>query len=435
MAYPGLANRRAWGAPRDWTYLMAAPIYILEDHRVDDLFPLTYNRPASLLRCGSDLLIDRMLRNLPRPPEGLLIRDTLAVKYRERLGIPINPPVIPGRGAVFVNARWLMTEPFVEPPPDSTGIAADDFAWMHISGPRLKTIDLKRIVRSKFLDDLSHEMAGGVIDATMIRFPWDLLRHVRPLLLEDFKRRGNAKKSKPMKGVYVLAEENIYVGSDVQIFPGVILDATNGPIWIENHVIIRPNAVITGPVYIGEHCVIRTGADIREDTVLGPHCRVGGEVSACLFQGYANKQHEGFLGNSVIGEWVNIGAGTVTSNLKNTLGEVRVPINGRPRSTGMNFLGSIIGDHAKLGIGTMLSTGSVIGFASQVLTSRPPKFIPSFSWVTDEGISRLDFHKMVSIARMAMERRQCELTLADQDIFNRILSSYSSVEEHTWELE
>lgn len=419
------------GLPTDWTHHMTVPIYILEDHRVDDLFPLTYSRPASLLRCGSDLLIDRMLRHLPRPPDGLLIRDTLAVKYREKLGIPINPPVIPSRGAIFINARWLMSEAFQEPAPDSAGVAGDDFAWMHISGQRLKTIDLKRIVRSKFLDDLSREMANGVIPATMIRFPWDLLRHIRPLLTEDFKRRGNGKKSKPMKGVYVLAEENIYVGTDVQIFPGVIIDATNGPVWIENHAVIRPNAVITGPVYIGEHCVIRTGADIREETVLGPHCRVGGEVSASLFQGYANKQHEGFLGNSVIGEWVNIGAGTITSNLKNTLGEVRVPINGRPRSTGMTFVGSIIGDHAKLGIGTMLSTGAVVGFASHVITSRPPKYVPSFSWVTDEGISRLDLNKMTAIARIAMARRNVELTLADQDIFNRILTSYSSVEEHT----
>jgi UDP-N-acetylglucosamine diphosphorylase/glucosamine-1-phosphate N-acetyltransferase len=411
---------------------MTVPIYILEDHRVDDLFPLTYCRPASLLRCGSDLLIDRMLRNLPRPPDGLLIRDTLAVKYRDKLGIPINPPVIPGRGAIFINARWLMTEPFQEPPPDCAGVAADDFAWMHISGSRLKTIDLKRIVRSKMLDDLSREMSNGVVDATMIRFPWDLLRHTRTLLSADFKRRGNAKKSKPMKGVYVLAEDNIYVGTDVQIFPGVIIDATNGPVWIENHAIIRPNAVITGPVYVGEHCVIRTGADIREETILGPHTRVGGEVSASLFQGYGNKQHEGFVGNSVIGEWVNMGAGTITSNLKNTLGEVRVPINGRPRPTGLTFLGAIIGDHAKLGIGTMLGTGSVTGFASHVLTTRPPKFVPSFSWVTDEAVSRLDFNKMVVIARLAMARRNVELTLADQDIFNRILSSYSTVEEHSW---
>ncbi len=411
---------------------MATPIYILEDHRVDDLFPLTYSRPASLLRCGGELLLDRMLRNMPHPPDGLLIRDTLATKYRDKLGVPINPPVTAGRGAVFVNARWLMTEPFVEPPPDTAGIAGDDFAWMHISGNRLKTIDLKRIVRSRMLDDISHQMNPGIIDATMIRFPWDLLRHHRRLLLEDFKRRGNTKRSKPMKGVYALEDENIYVGSDVEIFPGVVLDATKGPIWIENHVIIRPNAVITGPVYIGEHSVIRSGADIREDTILGPHCRVGGEVSGCIFLGYANKQHEGFLGNSVVGEWVNIGAGTTTSNLKNTMGEVRVPINGKPRSTGMTFFGSVIGDHAKLGIGTMLSTGSVVGFASHVMMARPPKFTPSYAWVTDEGISRLDFNKMLAIARATMDRRQVELTLADEDIYNRVLSSYSTVEDYAW---
>ena len=189
-----------------------------------------------------------------------------------------------------------------------------------------------------------------------------------------------------MKGAHLINEEKIHIAPNVKIWPGVVLDAQAGSIVIEENSEIRANAVITGPVHIGKNCVVRTAADIRELTTLGPNTRVGGEISHSIFLGNANKQHHGFLGQSIIGEWANLGAGTTTSNLKNTYGTIRVPINGVDEESGQRFLGSFVGDHAKIGIGTYLSTGSVIGFGSHVITSRPPKFVPSFGWVTDKGV-------------------------------------------------
>ena len=135
------------------------------------------------------------------------------------------------------------------------------------------------------------------------------------------------------------------------------------------------------------------------------------------------------MGQSVIGEWVNLGAGTITSNLKNTYGNIRVPINGIEQDSGLQFQGSIIGDHAKIGIGTCLTTGSVIGFSSHITVPRPPKFIPSFAWVTDKGIAPMDFDKAVKIAKTAMQRRSVEWTAADNNVFTRIHKTWRLVEK------
>ncbi|MGC8541333.1 MAG: putative sugar nucleotidyl transferase [Phycisphaerae bacterium] len=408
------------------------PIYILEDFRLEDLYPLTYTRPAALLRCGAETLLDRMLRHLPRPPSGIIVRDTIKAKMRETLRIPVNPKIDMTRSTVFINARWLMTHPFEYPPVDTAGMTGEDFTWVHLSPAKLAELDLKRIVRSRILEKLITTISAGLVDAVMIRYPWNLLGNQHDILLDDFQRRGVAKLSEPMPGAHLLKSENMYIGQDVQIMPGAVLDARNGPIIIERGVQIRANCVITGPVYIGPECVIRTGADIREDCAFGPGCRVGGEIIGSIFQEYSNKQHDGFLGQSFVGSWANLGAGTTTSNLKNTYGIVRVPISGKERITGLQFMGSIIGDHAKIGIGTMLSTGTVVGFASHILTSRPPKFIPSFAWVTDAGIEHLDYEKSLEIARTVMERRKQKLTVADEEIFNRIFTSWSQSESYRW---
>ena len=131
----------------------------------------------------------------------------------------------------------------------------------------------------------------------------------------------------------------------------------------------------------------------------------------------------------VIGEWANLGAGTITSNLKNTYGNVRVPVNGVEQDTGLQFQGSIIADHVKIGIGTCLTTGTVIGFSSHVTAARPPKFVPSFGWVTDKGTAPLDFDKAVKIAKTVMQRREVEWTAADDEVFNRIYKTWRQVEK------
>ena len=163
-----------------------------------------------------------------------------------------------------------------------------------------------------------------------------------------------------------------------------MLDASKGPIMIADHARIGANAVIVGPCYIGIHMNVMPLSHVRPGTTIGPMCKVGGEVSNSIMLGYSNKSHEGYLGDSYLGKWVNFGAGTITSNLKNTYGEISVRRGGKEIPTGRRFLGSLVGDHTKTGVLTRLGAGSYIGFCSSLAgRGTSPRFVPSYSFWTD----------------------------------------------------
>lgn len=181
---------------------------------------------------------------------------------------------------------------------------------------------------------------------------------------------------------------------------------------------IGPQTHIAGPAYIGPGTIVNPRCHIHGGTTIGPLCKVGGEIDACIIAGYSNKQHDGFLGHSYVGSWVNLGAGTVNSDLKNTYGSVRVPVNGREVDTGLTFFGSVIGDHVKLGIGQTLATGASIGFAAMAACSRMlPKFVPSFSWLTDAGRAEGDPERLLATARRAMQRRDVTCGQTEAQLF------------------
>jgi UDP-N-acetylglucosamine diphosphorylase/glucosamine-1-phosphate N-acetyltransferase len=435
--------------------IMLPPIYVFEDSQVDRLYPLTYTRAAFELRVGALTLLERLERNIGYPLAGVLVRPGLADVVRNRLAagrpgeggpLAVNPPISMRQGVVLINARWLLLSAhaararggqtpdapaFAIPAPDTAGISQSSVVWMHISAERAGEIDLSALHTPRGFDGILAKVQRFSAPATLIDRPWDLLEHQRAAILEDFAALGAAAPG-VMPGAHLLEPAHIHLGEGVRVWPGAVLDAQGGPIVVEQGTEIRANAVITGPVAIGRHCVIRTGADIREECSFGPGSRVGGEVIGSLFLGNGNKQHHGFLGQSIVGEWANLGAGTTTSNLKNTYGNVRVPLNGKEEPTGRLFMGSLIGDHAKLGIGTYLSTGSVVGFGSHVVVGRPPRFVPSFAWLTEKGMERADFEKIEQIAATVMKRRGAEFTAADHELFVRIASEWSLAEEYRW---
>ena len=404
------------------------PIYILEDGQLDQLYPLTYSRPAFLLRCGAYTLLDRMMYFIHQPISGLLVRDRMVNKLRQTFKLPINPKINKAKSAIFINGRWLMDAPFTEPKVDSAAMVNNQVVWMHLSADNLARLDLRRLVGSKVLNDMLPHVGLEGVEAKLVEYPWDLLKLQHQAMLDDFARRGRALDSQPLPGAHLLNPDNMNIARDVAIDPGAVLDARKGPILIESGTHIGAHAVITGPAFIGRDCVIRAGADIRGDTSIGRSCRIGGEVISSIFFANSNKQHYGFVGHSVVGEWVNLGAGVTTSNLKNTYGSVRMTVKGADISTDMQFLGSVIGDHAKLAVGVYLSTGTVIGFSSHILVSRPPKYVPSFAWVTDRGIGKIDLNKALQIAKTVMARREQEFTEANQELFLRIAQTWSSEE-------
>ena len=193
--------------------------------------------------------------------------------------------------------------------------------------------------------------------------------------------------------------------------PNVVLDAEHGPIRIGERAVIRPGSIICGPCAVGRDATIVDRALIRPATVIGPVCKVGGEVGGTIFQGYSNKSHDGHLGDSWVGKWVNFGAGTNNSNLLNTYGEIacRLTPEASIRKTGRIFLGAIVGDHVKTSIMTRIMTGAVIGTGAMIATTAaPPPAVRRFAWLTDRGEQTFRFEKFLATARAMMKRRDRE---------------------------
>jgi UDP-N-acetylglucosamine diphosphorylase/glucosamine-1-phosphate N-acetyltransferase len=212
----------------------------------------------------------------------------------------------------------------------------------------------------------------------------------------------------------------------------VVIDASNGPVYIDRDAEIHPFSRIEGPCYIGPKCIL-LGAKCREGNSIGPLCRIGGEVEESIIQGYSNKYHDGFLGHAYVGEWVNLGAMTTNSDLKNDYSAVSVVLDGRtPVSTGSTKVGSLIGDHTRTSIGTLLNTGSYVGAMTLlVATGKPlPKYIPSFTWFLEGAITKgFGKGKLYETARIAMGRRKMEWTAADEAMWDAVFEQTAEVRD------
>lgn len=233
-----------------------------------------------------------------------------------------------------------------------------------------------------------------------IEYLWELIVNLKEDLEDDLGILGSRVKGQVHKSAVLYAPENMLIEEGAEIEACAVLDARSGPIFIGKNSIIRPNSYLRGPLSIG------------------PECRIGGEVTHSIFHGYSNKAHYGFIGHSYVGEWVNLGAGTTNSNLKNNYGTVKVMVNGKAIDTGQQFIGCFIGDYAKTGIGTLITTGATIGVAANVFGGGVmPKIIPSFSWNTKEEYK---LEKAIETARAVMGRRGVNIKKADIDLLNEV---------------
>ena len=230
-------------------------------------------------------------------------------------------------------------------------------------------------------------------------------------------------------GVHTLNSEKIKIGKNTNISPGVVLDASAGEIIIGKNVEIMANAVVTGPCFIGDNSKVKIGAKIYENTAIGEWCKVGGEIENSIIHAYSNKQHEGFLGHSYISEWVNLGADTNTSDLKNTYGEIKVKIYNEQFPTGRVFLGLMCGDHTKSAINTSFTTGTIAGICGIIVADGfLPNYIPSFAWRGTKGCTYYKVEKALETARIVMKRRGRELTAEEEELireeFEEVKNNY-----------
>ena len=406
-------------------------IALFEDSGYRQLLPLVWLRAGFELRCGRDCLIDKIRAHAGGPLARVYVRPELEAVARER--IRLDPP-LPSEPWCLLNARLLVTGD-LKPPPVGA-------AW-HPPGALLAATvsagDAERLSADMFLDDRRlAEWAASLrreeppSQVRLIEHPWDLV------LANDAELRrqcgdGGVHVGEIHPAAHLVQSGRIHVAARARIKPGVVLDAESGPIHIDRDALIESNAVVQGPCAIGAGSIVRPGAVLRGGVSVGPVCKVGGEIEASIFQGYANKQHDGFLGHSFVGSWVNLGADTVTSDLKNTYGTIRVSLNGRPVESGQHFVGSFIADHAKTGIGTILPTGCVIGVAANVFTRRPvPKFVPSFAWLTDEGLTAYQVDRAIRIAQIVMSRRDVHLSDAEAALLARTAELARAVEAAGW---
>lgn len=370
------------------------PLYLLEPIAPGAAWaPFAGARPIAELRAGIWRIRERW--------EGILDAETSTILgdhcagFFEGTEAPVEP-MAPVDGPCIVAASWFVPsgEPIdIDPDVRRLTHEGETIAWLVPEGERWESPNDEG--EAQELDGLLLHGAHDILTA---------LEHLLPADCSDLlANRGDDLPG----GSIVIGEpsEVVILGGFVE--PGVVFDTRAGGIIIDEAAQVRSGTRLEGPLYVGPQTII-FGGDVR-GSVLGPQCRIRGEVAASVFHSYVNKAHDGFVGHSVIGAWVNLGAGTTTSNLKNTYGEIRLEPAGERIETGRQFLGSLIGDHAKTAIGTMLSTGTIIGAGANVFGGAVPKWVPPFAWGV-AGSERVTETGFLEIAGRVLPRRQVALT-------------------------
>lgn len=397
---------------------------IFEDAGVENFYPLTLSRPIFDLRCGISTLAEKIHSALGAESALYHVRTHLRGKLNATRRLAFSD-VSREQSCLFVNGRVLIDAKTA----DSIAALPEDtllFANETLLAAHLASRSLNLVQADEHFSLSANELPRQTIDATLLQYPWDIVAKNTEQLSEDAKTFPlGSIHGKIHSGSHLVDEGKIFIAKTASVKPGAVLDATDGPIVIDEGAEVMAHATLLGPIYIGKNAKIKVGAKIYEGVTVGPVCKIGGEVEASIIHGYSNKQHEGFLGHAYIGEWCNLGADTNNSDLKNNYSAVDVIVNGAKVDTGLTFVGLFMGDHAKSGINTMFNTGTVVGFCSNVFgAGYLPKFIPSFSWHdAQKGSVPYKMEKAIEVATRVMARRKVEFTSVDEELFRAIFTA------------
>ncbi|WP_396182563.1 GlmU family protein [Flavobacterium sp.] len=379
--------------------------YILFDGPVRmALLPFTFTRPVADIRIGILTIREKWEKYLGYTTT-TITEEYLSEKY----------PMVEMEENILINASFLPNEVLVE---------------MIQSLEKNQAIFKGEEVIAFFTNDTQEEVdfdTYEIIDyaeeGLRIEHTWDIFAKNDAAIREDFELLTEGRTSQPIpKSVNVINPENIFIEKGAKL-EFVTLNASTGPIYIGYNSEIMEGSVIRGPFALCEEAQVKLASKVYGATTVGPHCRIGGEVNNSVLFGYSNKGHDGFLGNSVLGEWCNIGADSNNSNLKNNYEAVRLwsyETEGFAK-TGLQFCGLMMGDHSKCGINTMFNTGTVVGVSTNIFGSGFPRnFVPSFSWGGATGFTTYLTKKAFETARIAMSRRQVEFTEEDARILEHV---------------
>ncbi|MEB2778246.1 GlmU family protein [Algoriphagus sp. D3-2-R+10] len=369
------------------------------------LLPFTFTRPVADIRIGI-LKISEKWEKLTGASVSFLTQGYLQKKFPRKAG-----------NALAINGAWL---------PDGNSLrllkslSVDQALYF---GKTLMATYIgeteKNLVAVK-----GKEIIQMDSDPSLLLKTWNIFQFNGAEIKKDFdlltQGRKSVKNTDPHTILY--SPDKIFI-EEGAVIRAAVLNADNGPIYIGKNAEIQEGALIRGPFALCESSTVNMGAKIKGDTTVGPHSKVGGEISNSVIFGYSNKGHDGFLGNSVIGEWCNMGADTNTSNLKNNYSSVKLwdYTAGNYANTGLQFCGLMMGDHSKCGINTMFNTGTVTGVGANVFGAGfPRKFIPSFAWGGEEGFSTFLFPKFIETAKAVVARRGMGMNTEEQEIFRQI---------------
>lgn len=368
------------------------------------LLPLTFTRPVAQIRVGILIISEKWEKRLGSTAS-YITEPYLAHKL----------PLITREDNLFINGALCPSQGLVEAikalQPEQVLMDEDTVLAARTKHTEIASFD--NLNRIEFNEDFNF------IDEV-----WKIFKLNASEIKADFKEITKGRKSQPIadKHTIVYGEENVFI-EEGAVIRAAVINAEDGPVYIGKNAQVHEGAIIKGAFALCEGSHVHMGAKIKGDSTIGPYSKVGGEVSNSVILGYSNKSHDGFIGNSVIGEWCNLGADTNTSNLKNNYADVKVwnYAKGGFKDTGEMFCGLIMGDHSKCGINTMFNTGTVVGVGANIFGSGFPRnFVPSFSWGGANGFTTFQLRKAYEVAERVMERRGKVLSQEDKNTFEKI---------------
>ncbi|APX99822.1 GlmU family protein [Lacinutrix venerupis] len=379
--------------------------YILFDGPArNQLLPFTYTRPVADIRVGILTIREKWEKHL-QTTTTTVTEDYLSEKW----------PMVELETNVMINSSFCPTEALVEKIrglKENQAIFKDEEVIAFFTKEGQEDIDLSTFEAIEFEDE-----------TITIEHTWDIFSKNAEAITQDFKLITQDRTSQPIpKSNNIIGAEHIFIEEGAKL-EFTTLNANTGPIYIGKNAEIMEGSVVRGPLALCDNATLKLATKIYGATTVGPHSKVGGEVNNSVLFGYSNKGHDGFLGNSVLGEWCNLGADTNNSNLKNNYAEVRLwdyETEGFAK-TGLQFCGLMMGDHSKCGINTMFNTGTVVGVNANIFGSGFPRnFVPSYSWGGSGGFTTYLTKKAFEVCKVVMSRRALEFTDMDQSILEHV---------------
>ncbi len=396
-------------------------IVLVEDDLTTRFFPLTLLRPVFELRCGHYSARERARRAFPDGEWGAVVRRELAEAYREEHPVcrANDRTWTKASPTLFLNGRWLASVDELRSlrhmKVGTSAWVGDDWVAILLNAEVLRGLpDLHPVTMQNLIEHQLPHAERIDVSGHVLKNPWELIEQNPAQLTLDYNSRPrvNAQELSDPRIAVLGDPDQVFIDASACIDPFVVIDAQHGPVWIEADARVQAFTRLEGPCYIGQQTQLFR-ANVREGCSIGPVCRVGGEIEESILHSHSNKYHDGFLGHSYICPWVNLGANTINSDLKNDYSSVRFLVDGEMIDSGSTKVGCFIGDHTKTALASLFNTGSSVGVMSLILPGGEllPKVIPSFSRIWHGELELLPdgIESGLAAARIAMGRRNREL--------------------------